>query len=1000
MRSGTSPALSARINLSEQVPLQPENYTAYSARRRSHLTPGVATRMSEANEERRSSRLQKQHPKARRQSAAALEPSQTFSYQPERSKTLPSEDEIYSYYNDENKPSESLGEAPEMLAPLQKPRFREDITNTQRMSTPTDLRHIGSFELGSLRITNGAATPNAANTPKARRGIAADSDVDNVSLRTTAVSLASLARRHPMEQGSMHELKQPRQLEIMVNPAELSIDPPSRSPSTATKQSAYSDQLGISRASSQRLETAPQIPGGATEFADFYRLDIDFRPSLFSPDLSMPSSPKLEAVSKHTAEEDELFEDAKSDLAVFEDARSEFERRSPLSERRSPLSERRSPLSEAPRRQNDELYLPAVEPVSQRRSEQTMDTSTHARLEPLAVTDSGYSSYTSLGSVESSRSQSKLRDASESPTERDDRELVQPAEVDMSSQPRVPKADYWRTQHAPGDMTRDYRAEPIVPPPMREAPSEPPKYQMQRPPIPTTATHIDDSMEPQPEAELIKSISNSTTTSPKRPPLLQSRTTGNVLQKSSQNRPNSLAVQGRTNSDETITPVKKKWHRHSSQLSSEVPITAQRIDEPGKTKVPAVPKQLSHTFKERARRLSGFRHTKTTVSDNVEPEKEKPAPPPSKAEVQRSIRRQSSPALMPGIRLVTAPSSIAPSPTSTPSRSPKSLSPPKDTAKDTQSRGANFECHITNSSTVATSLGASPYDAGASALSLSSLAPSVASAAAAGPPRRDRTGRLIGMDEESASNFARARSQVRAAERAAEAERREALVTRMAQSISEGSDSRVVAPVPNNSSFANQLAIQSQRTLTPSTAAAGVPPVPTLMVPDGKRQSPLMKGKREKVGPPPSLMNGRNRKHGILGFWGGSGSSKDAPLDVPKRPMPMGPVGSSGEIPAIVSAKSAGFTAPVRTKNLPSMAPQWKGPSPAELAEMALKARKEGRTSVDAQRRSMSANGIYDKKGPSVVSSRPNSVAGEREGEAGKGRRRGWSFRGRKEAEV
>ncbi|OBT90944.1 hypothetical protein VE02_00138 [Pseudogymnoascus sp. 03VT05] len=1013
MRSGTSPALSARMSSTEQVHIQPENYTSHSARRRSHLTPGVATRMGEANKGSRSSRLQKQNPKARRQSAAEPESSQTFTHHFERSKTLPSEEEIYSYY-DEVKASESPVEDLEMLAPLQKPRFREDLTNTQRMSTPTDLRHIGSFELGSLRITNGVATPNAANTPKARRAPPQDSEADNVSPRTTAMSLASLARRHPSEQGKLHETKQPRQPEITVNPADqLTVDPPSRSPSTATKLSAYSDIPAISRASSQRLETAPQIPGGASEFADFYRLDIDFLPSLFSADLSMPSTPKFETSSKRTSEEDELFEDARSQLGVFEDAKSELG-----------VQDRRSPISEPPRRQDDELYLPAVETMSQRRPAQTMNTSTHARLEPLAVPDSGYSSYTSLGSVQSSRSQNKLRDASESPTELDDYQVARPAEFNVSSKPRVPQADYWRTQHAPSDLARESRAEPIAPPPVRAAPSEPQRSQMPRPPIPTTAAHVDDSLESQTEAELTKSTSKSAPTSPKRVSLTQSRSPGKVLQKqkSSRHRPNSLAAQGRANSEDTITPVKKKWHRHSTQLSSETPITVQKIEEPEKTKVPPVPKRLSLTFKERARRFSsGLKHT-TPVPDKVEPAKEevsKPAPPPSKEEVPRSIRRQSSPA-MPGIRLVTAGhSSHAPSPPAPAphTKSPRPLSspppkntnktprsPPKDTTKDPR---GDFERHITNASTITSSLGNSPYDAGASA-----IAP--APAANTTRPRRDRTGRLIGMDEESASNFARARSQVRAQERAQEAERREALVSRMAQSISEGSDGRAPPPVvvvPNNSSFANQLAIASHRTpsAVPGAATAAgngngnVPPVPALAssslnVPEA-RQSPLMKGKREKIGPPPSLMNGRNRKHGILGFWSGSsssgGSSKDGlAIDVPKRPMPMGPVGSSGEIPAIVSAKSAGFTTP-GGRNLPSMAPQWRGPSPAELAEMALKARKEGR-------RSLSATGVYE-KGKGVAGEgggeRPGSVMSESEPK-GKGRRRGWSFRSRKEGEV
>ncbi|KFZ02013.1 hypothetical protein V501_09688, partial [Pseudogymnoascus sp. VKM F-4519 (FW-2642)] len=649
MRSSTSPALSARLSSTEQVHIQPENYTSHSVRRRSHLTPGVATRMGETNSGSRSSRLQKQNPKARRQSAAEPESGQTFTHRFERSKTLPSEEEIYSYY-DEAKASESPVEDLEMLAPLQKPRFREDITSTQRMSTPTDLRHIGSFELGSLRIMNGVATPNAANTPKARRAPPTDSEADNVSARTTAISLASLARRHPSEQGKTHEVKQARQPEITVNPADqLTVDPPSRSPSTATKQSAYSDVLAISRASSQYLESAPQIPGGASEFAEFYRLDIDFLPSLFSADLSMPSTPKLETSSKRTSEEDERFEDARSHLGVFEDAKSELG-----------VHDRRSPVSEAPRRQDDELYLPAVETMSPRRPAQTMDTSTHARLEPSAVPDSGYSSYTSLGSVQSSGSRSKLRDTSESPTELDNYQVARPSEFDVSSKPRVPKADYWRTQHAPSELARESRAEPIAPPPVRAAPSEPQRSQMPRPPIPMTTAHVDDSLASQAEAELTKSNSKSAPTSPKQ------RSPGKVLQKSSRARPNSLAAQGRANSEDTITPVKKKWHRHSTQPSSEAPITVQKIEEPEKIKIPPVPKRLSLAFKERASRFSsGLKHT-TPVPDTVKPAKKeeepKPAPPPSKEEVQRSIRRQSSPA-MPGFRLVNAAAPSPPAPT-------------------------------------------------------------------------------------------------------------------------------------------------------------------------------------------------------------------------------------------------------------------------------------------------------------------------------------------------
>jgi hypothetical protein len=996
MVSSTSPAMPVRTNSTEHIYLQPENYTPYPIRRRSHLTPGVATRVGEVSKGTRSSKvLQKPNPKARRQSAAAPETNQSFFRKVERSKTLPSEEEIQSYYYDQSKPSESPLESLERLAPLQKPRFRESSTEMQRMSTPTDLRHIGSFELGSLRIMNGAATPSAANTPKARKGPAADSEIDSMSPRTTAMTPIGKTRKQSKKHGNTYDVKQTRQLEIKIEPSEPSIEPPSRSASTATKQSSYSDKQAISRAPSQRLDTGPQVPGGADDLAEFYRLDIDFLPNPFSTDIPIPSSPKLEATSKHMAEQDELFED---DIM------------SPVKSK-SPGLEHPSHLSETVRGQKDELYLPTIEPMSQRRHAQPSNVPTPARLGTLAVTDSGYSSYASLGSVKSSGSQSKLREASESPTQSGGPELALRTETDLSlipSKPRLPKADFWKTQHAPsvkaGESQVEFASaqeETILPPPLRAAPYPPPKNRMPMPPIPAMVAPIDDSSETRAEAEFTKAARNSAAiTPPKSPSLFQHRTTNNILQKSARRRPNSMTPHSCSSSDDSITPVKKKWQRNSTQLGSEVPITVQGMNEPESTKVPPVPKRLSLTFKERASRFSGLKQA-TSVSDNVEVMAEKPYPPPSTEEIQRSIRRRSSPVLIPNA------GPVAVTPTAPMTTQPKQLSAnftrTKLTSltkgdKEYQSR-KEFERHITDASTVANSLGASPYDAGVSAMDpAQNRASNQYSAPAGNPspgrPRRDRTGRIIGMDEESASNFARARRQVRAQK----AERREILLSRAVQSRSLSQDGRAPAPV-SNSNFANQLAIQSQRTAV-SSASENVPSVPTLNVQDMKRQSP-MKGKREKIGPPPSMMNGRNWKSGVLGFWssaGGAGTDMDAQLDVPNRSAPMGPAGSvlMGEMPSLASIKKVGFSVAGPTANLPSMAPQWKGPTPKELAEMALAAKKEGRTSVDAQRRSMSANGAYDKKTGVVVNSRPSSVMSEREG----GRRRGWSFRGRKEVEA
>jgi len=948
---------------------------------------------------------------------------------------MPSEEEIRSYYVDHNKPPESPAETLENLAALERPKFRGSA-EMQRTSTPTDLKHIGSFKLGSLRIVNGAASPG--QTPGERK--ARERERDYVRVQMAAMSLLNNQQMQAREPETEYDANKAEKLESKIDHVEVSAESPSRN-ATTRKPSVHLYQPDDSRTPALRLETAPQLPV-SYQLVESYRLDMDFLASPFSSYDSMPSSPQLEATSKHMAEQDQLFEDEPNSAISMSSLTYEQQLSHPANGMKK----------------NDERYLPDTYHRPQQRQAKIVQGSQQAPSKALAKTDSGYSSHDSLLSLKSHGSQPGLRDASRSPAppavpEKDAPLAPQqqadpvhssgsssaittpisqvPAEPEMPLPPPrngPPRADFWKTQHAPMSISKSEETsikpvsaqEEVRPPaPSRVAPMVPPKSQVARPPIPQS-TPAQEYTSSESEREPIKVVRYSVALQ-KRPDLtsVQRQTTQNVLQRATGRPSSALPCHNHSSSEDSMVSLKKRWHRSSARPRSAISVTVQRVEEPEAADVPPVPRRLSAVFRGRANKFPGLKQTKSAPEEAEKAEKEKPCPPPPIEEIERSIRRKSSPSPAPSVRSLTVtphatPASSHPYRASLDGKSITSTSSQTSSAYQTRK---DFEQQITSFGSVADALGANPYDAAVSAMDPRSGNSSQSSGSEErGRPARDRTGRVVGMDEASASRFARTRSQIRAREGA----RREALMAL------QGQDGRAIYEAKSNSRFAEMLAVQSGLGVgggkeRPLTVSEGIPPMPVFNVEDMRRQGLLKaKGKEKKKdrsAPPASAMRRRNSLRNVRHSTGTcplSSGPMSPQLEMPERPAPdtaLAQPPSAPPPPAAPTKRVTIATAPP-TVILPSMAPRWGGPTPRELAEMAMAAHKEGRTSMDARRRSVSANGVYDRGGRAMGGQvRPSSEQAYGSGGMGMGgearsRTRGMSvgsrlrWVGRKSVEV
>lgn len=236
-------------------------------RRRSLLQHGVATRNSWTEDESKKSLLSQAH----------------------------AQSDLQSYYYKPTKPIPSKVATPKS----------EDNLPGRRVATPNDLDygHIGAYKLGSLRITNGTASP----TPSVERPVTMSGRNENT---TTEESRGSA-------QGHRHGLSQ-RSNTISVLP-EIVKPPWITRAESPLRQEYVEEYVEEERDDALAINTHLPLP----EFSQFKFTDAvsptssldlardymnDLARSPFSFEESPPASPILEATSKHMAVEDDLFE--------------------------------------------------------------------------------------------------------------------------------------------------------------------------------------------------------------------------------------------------------------------------------------------------------------------------------------------------------------------------------------------------------------------------------------------------------------------------------------------------------------------------------------------------------------------------------------------------------------------------------------------------------------------------------------------------------------------
>lgn len=168
-----------------------------------------------------------------------------------------------------------------------------------RVETPDEMSHIGAFKLGSLRITNGMASP----TPSIERAATMSAGDDYIS----AGNLRKVLEHRRDLSGRSNTLSIPTNR--AKSPWLVHEESPLRKADTAPRLDVELEDLATFDFDHQfDLQPEPEVqsPSRAQALADEYINDIAMSPYSFAP--SRTPSPQLQATSKHTAIEDELFE--------------------------------------------------------------------------------------------------------------------------------------------------------------------------------------------------------------------------------------------------------------------------------------------------------------------------------------------------------------------------------------------------------------------------------------------------------------------------------------------------------------------------------------------------------------------------------------------------------------------------------------------------------------------------------------------------------------------
>jgi hypothetical protein len=222
---------------------------------------------------------------------------------------------MQNYYYNPSKPTSSPLDDLAALAPS--PNF---VVPGPRTETPTELDygHIGAFKLGTLRITNGAASPVPSSHGRAA-SLGAEEDYimagearksvesghrHGLSQRSNTLSVPAEAIKAPWIVRSESPLRQSHEVryEPLTIDTHLPLDP----------SFPMFDFEGT-----EKLFKTTESPTKAQELAHEYMQDIALSP--FSFENSPPVSPGFQVTSKHMAIEDDLFEpepDTPTDLGI------------------------------------------------------------------------------------------------------------------------------------------------------------------------------------------------------------------------------------------------------------------------------------------------------------------------------------------------------------------------------------------------------------------------------------------------------------------------------------------------------------------------------------------------------------------------------------------------------------------------------------------------------------------------------------------------------------
>jgi len=249
-----------------------------------------------------------------------------------------------------------------------------DPNSMPRVVTPSELEYqsIGAFKLGSLRITNGAASPLSPELEKRGKVVGPSASVTRE--RTDYFSATPVGQSETVE-----PLDDTQQTAIVA--------PQPRASSLSPIAASFMEAEAASNPAALVHNAPPQVVETPQEFL----AEISFTP--FSLTDSRPISPELQTTSKHTAIEDDLFEiEGTLEYSTLEvlDVRLDLNAKSQAAG--SHLDSIRSVT------RTDSGFVSAGSPSSE------------VPLKPLTKADSGYSSNVSLRSFTTSKSHAAEHD--------------------------------------------------------------------------------------------------------------------------------------------------------------------------------------------------------------------------------------------------------------------------------------------------------------------------------------------------------------------------------------------------------------------------------------------------------------------------------------------------------------------------------------------------------------------------------------------------------------